>query len=105
MSNASVYFILHVQLEPLHLSPPIWRRLLVSGDCTLRKLHHFIQAAMGWHSSHLHEFNDGLHRSCHRVPISRISSRGTTASTSCTVGSRKAAVCAMSTTSAIPGST
>lgn len=62
MSNASVYFILHVQLEPLHLSPPIWRRLLVSGDCTLRKLHHFIQAAMGWHSSHLHEFNDGLHR-------------------------------------------
>lgn len=62
MSHTAVCFILHIQLEPLHLNPPIWRRLLVSGDCTLRKLHHFIQAAMGWHSSHLHEFSDGLHR-------------------------------------------
>jgi len=62
MANQPVCFILHVQLEPLRLHPPIWRRLMVSGDCTLRKLHHFIQAAMGWHSCHLHEFSDGVHR-------------------------------------------
>ena len=62
MANQPVCFILHVQLEPLHFNPPIWRRLLVSGDCTLRKLHHFIQAAMGWHSCHLHEFSDGIRR-------------------------------------------
>lgn len=62
MSHAGVLLTLHVQLEPLHLNPPIWRSLRVTGDCTLRKLHHFIQAAMGWHSAHLHEFDDGLHR-------------------------------------------
>ncbi|MCQ4347077.1 plasmid pRiA4b ORF-3 family protein [Pseudomonas stutzeri] len=62
MANHPVRFLLHVQLEPLHLNPPIWRRLMVGGDCSLRRLHHFIQAAMGWHSCHLHEFTDGLHR-------------------------------------------
>ncbi len=52
-------FILHLQLEPLQISPPIWRRLQISDDCTLRDLHHFIQAAMGWADSHLHEFRLG----------------------------------------------
>ena len=34
----------------------------MSGDCTLRKLHHFIQAAFGWSSCYLHEFEKGLNR-------------------------------------------
>lgn len=55
-------YTLHIQLEPLHLDPPIWRLLQVTGDCSLRKLHHFIQAAFGWTSRHLHEFSDGVHR-------------------------------------------
>lgn len=36
--------------------PPIWRRLLVSSDITLRKLHQIIQAAVGWWDYHLHQF-------------------------------------------------
>jgi hypothetical protein len=62
MANQPLLYTLHIQLEPLQLDPPIWRRIRVSGDCTLRKLHHFIQAAFGWHSSHLHEFDKGLTR-------------------------------------------
>lgn len=62
MATQPLLYTLHIQLEPLHFNPPIWRRIRVTGDCTLRKLHHFIQAAFGWHSSHLHEFSDGLSR-------------------------------------------
>ena len=62
MATQPLLYILLIQLEPLELDPPIWRRICVTGDCTLRRLHHFIQAAMGWHSSHLHEFSDGLKR-------------------------------------------
>ncbi|NBV06626.1 MAG: plasmid pRiA4b ORF-3 family protein, partial [Proteobacteria bacterium] len=28
--------------------PPIWRRILVSSETTLSKLHDIIQIAMGW---------------------------------------------------------
>lgn len=62
MATYPLLYTLHIQLEPLHFNPPIWRRIRVSGDCTLRKLHHFIQAAFGWHSSHMHEFSDGMNR-------------------------------------------
>lgn len=62
MATSPLLYTLHIQLEPLHFNPPIWRRIRVSGDCTLRKLHHFIQAAFGWHSSHMHEFSDGMKR-------------------------------------------
>jgi len=42
--------------------PPIWRRIQVR-DCTLDKLHEWIQTAMGWTNSHLHHFriNDQLY--------------------------------------------
>lgn len=36
--------------------PPIWRRVLVPGDTTLRKLHDILQIVMGWTDSHLHQF-------------------------------------------------
>ncbi|MCK5478748.1 MAG: plasmid pRiA4b ORF-3 family protein [Methylococcales bacterium] len=36
--------------------PPIWRRILVSNDITLDKLHLTLQIAMGWTNSHLHQF-------------------------------------------------
>jgi hypothetical protein len=39
--------------------PPIWRRVEVADDITLAKLHHIIQAAMGWTDSHLHMFSFG----------------------------------------------
>ena len=37
--------------------PPIWRRLVMPGTMTLGDLHQAIQAAMGWHDSHLHAFD------------------------------------------------
>jgi len=36
--------------------PPIWRRLEVSDQITLAKLHIILQVAMGWTDSHLHQF-------------------------------------------------
>jgi len=36
--------------------PPIWRRVLVPGKFSLRKLHQVIQLVMGWTDSHLHQF-------------------------------------------------
>ena len=36
--------------------PPIWRRIQVAADTQLGKLHHILQAAMGWTDSHLHQF-------------------------------------------------
>jgi hypothetical protein len=43
-------------------SPPVWRRLELPGDLTLPRLHDVIQAAMGWHDSHLHRFRTGNDR-------------------------------------------
>jgi hypothetical protein len=41
--------------------PPIWRRFLVPGGITLKRLHDSLQAAMGWTDSHLHLFEmDGV---------------------------------------------
>lgn len=36
--------------------PPIWRRIQVTGDTTLSKLHRILQTAFGWTESHLHQF-------------------------------------------------
>lgn len=39
----------------LNVQPAIWRRIQVQ-DCTLDRLHNYIQTVMGWTNSHLHEF-------------------------------------------------
>lgn len=36
--------------------PPIWRRVSVAPDLTLRDLHHVLQVAFAWTDTHLHEF-------------------------------------------------
>lgn len=38
------------------VTPAIWRRIVVDSDISLRALHHIIQAAFGWNSSHLHDY-------------------------------------------------
>jgi hypothetical protein len=38
------------------IRPAIWRRLVVSADTTLTRLHRVLQIAMGWQDSHMHEF-------------------------------------------------
>jgi Plasmid pRiA4b ORF-3-like protein len=40
----------------LGTSPPVWRRILVPCDITLRNLHRTLQTVMGWTNSHLHQF-------------------------------------------------
>ena len=50
-------FTLHIEL--MGIDPPIWRNLVVDGDTSLGKLHHYLQAAMGWTDSHLHAFQVG----------------------------------------------
>src|SRR5580698_8278796 len=49
--------------------PPIWRRLLVSADTTLTRLHRVLQIAMGWQGGHMHEFRTDVRRPA-RMPHS-----------------------------------
>jgi len=37
-------------------APPIWRRFQVESGVTLERLHHILQAVMGWTDSHMHGF-------------------------------------------------
>lgn len=45
-----------IKVSLRYLKPPVWRRLQVSSTTSLAQLHHIIQAAMGWHDCHLHQF-------------------------------------------------
>ena len=38
------------------IDPPVWRRIQVSGNATLYRLHLIIQDVMGWENYHLFEF-------------------------------------------------
>lgn len=49
-----VAYVLKITLREVR--PPIWRRVRVAGDLTLRELHHVLQISLGWTDSHLHEF-------------------------------------------------
>jgi hypothetical protein len=52
---ANVYiYQMKVKLEDI--SPPIWRKIQVTNDTTLGKLHRILQIIMGWSDYHLHEF-------------------------------------------------
>jgi hypothetical protein len=53
-SCAPVVYQLRVVLW--HISPLIWRRLLVRGDSTIAALHATVQTAFGWSDEHLHRF-------------------------------------------------
>lgn len=41
------------------VKPPVWRRVLVPSDVSLRKLHKVLQIVMGWTDTHLYEFTVG----------------------------------------------
>jgi hypothetical protein len=43
------------------IAPPIWRRLQVTSEVPLPRLHQILQVAMGWENSHLHRFLVGEH--------------------------------------------
>src|SRR3989304_2463809 len=58
---ADIYvYQMRIALEDI--SPPIWRRIQVTSDTTLGKLHRILQIIMGWSDYHLHEFIiDNIH--------------------------------------------
>jgi hypothetical protein len=45
-----------LKITLIGFQPAIWRRIQVK-DCTLDRLHEYIQTAMGWTNSHLHHFD------------------------------------------------
>lgn len=51
--------IFQIKVALVGSDPEIWRRLLVPASITLAALHNVLQIAMGWDSSHLHEFRKG----------------------------------------------
>ena len=56
-ATAAKLYRLRVELD--EIVPAIWRRIWIEGNVSLIKLHHTIQAAMGWTDAHLHEFQIG----------------------------------------------
>jgi hypothetical protein len=55
--SAKKLYCLRIELD--QIKPLIWRRFWIEGDTTLSKLHHSIQAIMGWTDAHLHQFQIG----------------------------------------------
>lgn len=51
-----------LRIELLHTDPLVWRRVLVPGKISLRRLHEVIQRVMGWDDAHLYEFECGGRR-------------------------------------------
>lgn len=59
---AKQHTVIVLRITIADIAPPIWRRIVVDSDISLRALHHIIQAAFGWNSSHLHDYRiDGRH--------------------------------------------
>ena len=49
-----------IKVELVGVRPSVWRRLLLSPEITLGKLHRVLQIVMGWQDSHAHSFvHDG----------------------------------------------
>ncbi len=48
--------VYQLKISLLDTRPPVWRRLLLSANLTLRALHEIIQTAMGWTGRHPHQF-------------------------------------------------
>lgn len=40
-----------------HVTPVVWRRILVPGGYTLDRLHRVLQHVMGWQNCHLHSYD------------------------------------------------
>jgi hypothetical protein len=51
--------IVRLKITLTGTEPPIWRRVEVPVEVTLKDMHAVIQAAMGWDNAHLYQFNVG----------------------------------------------
>src|SRR2546423_15035229 len=56
MALPSTVFVYQLHFQLPYIKPPIWRRIVVSGQITLFGLHQMLQVVMGWENSHLHQF-------------------------------------------------
>jgi hypothetical protein len=48
--------VYQMKLELREIKPPIWRRILVKPEATLRQFHKAIQILFGWYECHLYDF-------------------------------------------------
>jgi len=48
-----------LRLDLYGAKPPVWRRLALTSDLTLDRVHQVIQLSMGWFDCHLHHFKMG----------------------------------------------
>jgi hypothetical protein len=48
--------LLQIKLTLTGVKPPIWRRVLVTDQVSLKRLHDCLQAVADWQDVHLHEF-------------------------------------------------
>ena len=51
--------IYQIKVTLRHVTPPVWRRILVGADTRLGELHDILQDVMGWEYAHLHDFRVG----------------------------------------------
>src|ERR1700736_4295567 len=56
MANLSTELVYQLHIQLAYIEPPIWRRIVVSGQIKLSDLDRMIQVVMGWENSHLHQF-------------------------------------------------
>lgn len=55
-SSLSKPCLITLKIELVGTTPLVWRRITLDGRSSFANLHHVIQAAMGWHDAHLHQF-------------------------------------------------
>jgi hypothetical protein len=55
-STEQVVQVYQLRIWIRHISPQIWRRLLVRSDSTIAQLHDTLQIAFDWTNDHLHQF-------------------------------------------------
>jgi hypothetical protein len=48
--------LLELKLTLVGVKPPVWRRLVVTNQISLKRLHELLQVVAGWDDKHLHEF-------------------------------------------------
>lgn len=56
MATPSTDKIYQLSIRLADIEPPIWRRIVISGQVTLFDLHRILQVVMGWKNYHLHQF-------------------------------------------------
>lgn len=51
--------IYQIEVTLTEIRPPIWRRIQVTDETRLDRVHEILQIVMGWTDIHLHEFRSG----------------------------------------------